>query len=30
MVFGARGRTKTDGVLEEGPEKDDVSLRGRK
>jgi hypothetical protein len=27
LVSGARGRTKTDGVLEEGPEEDNVSLK---
>lgn len=30
LVFGARGRTKAAGVLEEGPEEDNVSLKGRK
>jgi len=30
LVSGARGRTKADGVLEEGPEEDNVSLRERK
>jgi len=30
LVSGARGRTQTDGVLEEGPEEDNASLKGRK
>ena len=30
LVSGATGRTKTDGVLEESPEEDNVSLKGMK